>query len=466
MADMIARGMINNIKASTTNIINMVEKYKIDNTGIEYVSERITQILATLPHGSIVYFPSGIYLCNSTIILSKHVTIIGDATPPDFSGNEPTKNWGTVFKNTIANTTVISTNDLVRVYLKDFYVDGNSCDFVDNFGPVLRSDTITDLQTYTETLANVNGIDVKRYYSVIENVHVRNCSGLAFNLGSFNFMTKCTVMQCNKAINLQFDNSVHQFRAQWVNYGFYFENTNGASTNTIIDCRIDETTHNGIYVSSGSTLYGTQFYGINIDLSGEAGIRIDGEVSGCIFNGVVGRTGCYYRNKTVAQMASLSEEERRKACNVCIVGKTTGTIYNLSISYNNYDGHTFPSYVMYLGTGAELLSSEFYFTGTFNNDGIVATSLNPSLIRKVVNHDTTASIPLTGTTFRINGLRFGSINNYAVYLYTNPWIENTFYAGTLDPTTVPVIRNVPLAVYNNEMYVGHVGGNYKKITVT
>jgi hypothetical protein len=235
-----------------------------------------------------------------------------------------------------------------------------------------------------------------------------------------------------------------------------------ASTNICVDIRLDQITNNAILVDTAGSLFGNQFIGLNVDLGGDAAIKLKGTTSGCKFQGTIGRSGCYYHGQTLAAVKALGAAAMERACNVAIDGNVYGCSFDLAISYNQYSTFAFPQTVVFLNSSAVFLNTELAMTGTFNVDGTVYSALNTTVIKNLVDFITT-TISLSSTKFKYGGLQFGAVNSLTSGLTANPFLGQMVYAGA-DPTTIAAHREAPLAKYGSFYYIGVPGGNYVKIT--
>lgn len=180
---------------------------KIDNSTL------LSQMLNTIPEGSIVYFPQGVYVFHDTVEITKSVKFVGESIIKHRSNlqNVLQPQSSILFAPSVANKTLF-----VRVR-GEFDVEKLSFFGNNSFDVAYNTDTFDGTLPYriwktTTTLEGINCIDCA-YHGVTSTGEanngtmaiVRDCtfygfSGYALAYELHRYVVNCGFMQCNKAI--------------------------------------------------------------------------------------------------------------------------------------------------------------------------------------------------------------------------------------------------------------------------
>lgn len=177
-------------------------------------TEALRTLIATIPKGSVIFFPVGTYVITEGIEINKDVTFLGEneeIQTANTASNRPHDPMSIIkYGGNTANVTMFTkASGYYDVNFVNLTLDGgNSYDVTDNW-----TGTFTTLPFYnqleTTTLAGINGLDV----SILSPGIVKNCmfwgfSGYGVKIAQHNYVERCGFYKCKKGIVTKFSDSL------------------------------------------------------------------------------------------------------------------------------------------------------------------------------------------------------------------------------------------------------------------
>lgn len=177
-------------------------------------TEALRTLIATIPKGSVIFFPVGTYVITEGIEINKDVTFLGEneeIQTANTASNRPHDPMSIIkYGGNTANVTMFTkASGYYDVNFVNLTLDGGgSYDVTDNW-----TGTFTELPFYnqleTTNLAGINGLDV----SILSPGIVKNCmfwgfSGYGVKIAQHNYVERCGFYKCKKGIVTTFSDSL------------------------------------------------------------------------------------------------------------------------------------------------------------------------------------------------------------------------------------------------------------------
>lgn len=177
-------------------------------------TEALRTLIATIPNGSVIFFPVGTYVITEGIEINKDVTFLGENEEMQSAGTAPNRIHDPMsiikYDGNTANVTMFTkASGYYDVNFVNLTLDGgNSYDVTDNW-----TGTFTTLPFYnqleTTNLAGINGLDV----SILMPGIVKNCmfwgfSGYGVKIAQHKYVERCGFYKCKKGIVTKFSDSL------------------------------------------------------------------------------------------------------------------------------------------------------------------------------------------------------------------------------------------------------------------
>lgn len=287
-----------NVNVPTVGWVNVVETYGIDNTGSTDVGPAVQSIIDSVDDFAILYFPTGDYLFNTGISITKKITIIGESRfiddIPRLGGSNT--RFTTKGKSNITMITAEGANYAIENIL--FYSD--SATTIENTveptagNPHFHYELV---RSYENVNAFVDNSDTssKCYFN---NIMISGFSGTGIKAPRLSTLNNVIAYSCGVGIETFVDCLLHNSRC----WGCEIGASVGVGT-AIQNGRFEEAQKHGM-VAFGSN----KFTSVTIDQCGYAGLVLSNYAKDVTFIGKITRCGQYYFN--TSKDAYLADENR------------------------------------------------------------------------------------------------------------------------------------------------------------
>lgn len=278
--------------------VNVVEAYGIDNTGATDVGAAVQNIIDSVDDFAILYFPTGDYLFNTGISITKKITIIGESRfiddIPRLGGSNT--RFTTRGKSNFTMITAEGANYAIENIL--FYSD--SATTIENTveptagNPHFHYELV---RSYENVNAFVDNSDTssKCYFN---NIMISGFSGTGIKAPRLSTLNNVIAYSCGVGIETFFDCLLHNSRC----WGCEIGGIMGVGT-SIQNGRFEEAQKHGM-IAHGSN----KFTSVTIDQCGYAGLVLRNYAQDITYLGKITRCGQYYFG--TSQEAYLADENR------------------------------------------------------------------------------------------------------------------------------------------------------------
>lgn len=294
--------------------LNNTQDGSIDNSAL------LTAMLNSIPEGSVVYFPQGVYVFHDTVEIRKAVKFLGETIVKHRSNTESVLQPQSAirFNPSEANKTLF-----VR-YTGEFDVEGLSFFGSSNFNLTYNTDPFNGILPYpiwktTTVLEGINAIDCA-YHGVTSTgktnngtmAIVKNCtfmgfSGYALAYEDHRYVNNCSFLRCN--ISIIFTGSDNMVQNSWIcagNIGILCTHEHRNFTNLeVSNCWCDQMSGHFIYCRNLESATEVNMLLVNdcwVDMIDNAAIYCEGTLVRSRITGRFSRTGMSYahtNNQTV-----------------------------------------------------------------------------------------------------------------------------------------------------------------------
>lgn len=320
--------------SSGLSYINVVTEYGVDNTGEADVTDVINNIIQSVDHSKILYFPTGIYKITDTITLNQDVGIIGDTFLTrqhdiDFGGTKYVS--GTVFMASGENfvgKAIIEASGWVPDYIAHITIVSDSCLITDPRLAAGADNMSTDgnmVDSFTKEIRyeNVTGIHSRGWGARLEHIRVFGCSNIGFQLEMGDMIDNCMAQSCHIGYQIETDCTATDLRVNACDIGYYVRGT----ANTLSNLRADGCHEVGMRINQGANNISNCYF----DFCNGALIHLYNSSSNNIRN-VKGRPGALYAGFTPD---NVPEEGFPYACGLLIEGNCFNNDIDINIGYGN-----------------------------------------------------------------------------------------------------------------------------------
>ena len=202
-----------NLKVQPSNVYNVLD-YGLKGDRTTDNTEALRTLIATIPNGSVIFFPVGTYVITEGIEINKDVTFLGENEEMQSAGTASNRIHDPMsiikYGGSTANVTMFTkASGYYDVNFVNLTLDGgNSYNVTDNW-----TGTFTTLPFYnqleTTNLEGINGLDM----SILSPGIVKNCmfwgfSGYGVKVAQHKYVERCGFYKCKKGIVTIFSDSL------------------------------------------------------------------------------------------------------------------------------------------------------------------------------------------------------------------------------------------------------------------
>lgn len=297
------KSWVQNTRSGMVNILD----YGADNTGTTDIVTPLTNAVAALPNGGIVFFPSGTYKLSTFTCSTAGITFLGASrNGTSISGNSTTNDlfvvnqWFNTFQNLTLTTSVTKSAGYVinsatgQSYTRVFnceIVGGSSSLTLFNgiqMGAGLMEIDEVEMRFFSNIGVNVNGQSDHRINRLICDNAVQAVAGIQVNVTASLMISNCNIIHSGNALDITPGAGGTIPSIECINT-FFDTSTNGIrfnpnATGSIFRCKFtnvwcsSHTNAGVLFNASGSNVDGITF--VNCDFYGNAyGINVAAAVS-------------------------------------------------------------------------------------------------------------------------------------------------------------------------------------------
>lgn len=293
----------------TVNVVNVREHGVIGNGSVDD-TESIQNLLDTVDSGVTLYFPQGIYNVSDTLVVKKHMNIIGETRYGTFQSTANKIHSASTLNYTgDANKSLLKKDgeNYINLFIQNVSFYGNSYN-VEDSGHTSKTGDYGKYYTATAVNENVNGIDLTDSNGAffISDCYFQGFSGAALTLTQHKKVFNCGFYKCNVGVlPLTYD--------CLIDYSWFSRCSIGIKSTTINTLGVynswfDQMEQHAIYSESQITLNMT---GCWIDMVDYSGIYCKSTLANSRIDARISRCGMSYAG---ASKTDISSAEGYKAC--------------------------------------------------------------------------------------------------------------------------------------------------------
>lgn len=328
---------IESIIAEASNTYNVIN-YGLDRTGHEDCTAKFQAMVDSVPNGSVIYFPQGLYRFTDTVTINKNVKLKGESNlkPTSYANvlGATRPESAIRFEPSAANKTLFvvqkrdsATNNKYNICMIDglsFYAQQVTYDSAGNIvssvplhnhidnkkaGVAFDGTLPYDVWSYTNTIEGINGVDVSGAQSgngAIGTTRITNCtfvgfSGFAVKICNHKYIENCSFL--SNYVGIEESGTDAFVNDCWFCSGHIgilisHEYYPGYSNLKVNDSWCDQMSGNFIKAINGGTFI-LLINDVWVDMINEAAIYADGDIHHSIITGRFSRCGMKYAGLTI-----------------------------------------------------------------------------------------------------------------------------------------------------------------------